>query len=120
MRVSVQSHYLESQSAPALNRFVFAYQVQILNESSDEPVHLKTRHWIIRDQLGKEEEVRGPGVVGAFPRLERGEAFQYTSGAILETPRGEMRGSYQMELPGGAMIDVTIAPFALAVPHTLN
>ena len=120
VRVTVQSQYVAAQSAPAMNRFVFAYQVRITNESSEEPVHLQTRHWIIRNQLGEEEEVRGPGVVGEFPRLEQGEVFEYTSGAVLETPRGEMRGSYQMKLPDGSMIDVAIAPFALAMPFTLN
>jgi len=120
VRVTVQSQYVADQSAPAMGRYVFAYRVRIHNVSSAEPVHLQTRHWIIRDQLGKEEEVRGPGVVGEFPRLAKGEAFEYTSGAILETPRGEMRGSYQMKLPDGEMIDVTIAPFALAMPFTLN
>jgi ApaG protein len=120
VRVTVQSQYVAGQSSPGMNRFVFAYRVRITNESSEEPVHLQTRHWIIRDQLGEEEEVRGPGVVGEFPRLERGEAFEYTSGAVLKTPRGEMRGSYQMKLPDGSMVDVVIAPFALAMPFTLN
>lgn len=120
VRVTVQSQYVAGQSSPTMGRYVFAYKVRITNESAAEPVHLQTRHWIIRNQLGKEEEVRGPGVVGEFPRLEQGEAFEYTSGAILETPRGEMRGSYQMKRPDGSMIDVTIAPFALAMPFTLN
>lgn len=120
VRVTVHSQYVAGQSSPGMNRFVFAYRVRITNESSSDPVHLQTRHWIIRDQLGEEEEVRGPGVVGEFPRLERGEAFEYTSGAVLKTPRGEMRGSYQMKLPDGQMVDVTIAPFALAMPFTLN
>jgi len=120
IRVTVQSQYVAAQSAPAMGRYVFAYRVRITNESSEEPVHLRTRHWIIRDQLGEEEEVRGPGVVGEFPRLELGDTFEYASGAILKTPRGEMRGSYQMKLPDGEMIDVTIAPFALAMPFTLN
>jgi len=118
--VTVHSQYVAGQSSPAMGRYVFAYKVRITNEASSEPVHLQTRHWIIRDQLGKEEEVRGPGVVGEFPRLEQGEAFEYTSGAVLKTPRGEMRGSYQMKLPDGSMVDVTIAPFALAMPFTLN
>ena len=120
IRVTIQSSYVEARSDPAQNRYVFAYRVLIRNESSETPLHLKTRHWVIRDQLGREEEVRGPGVVGEFPLLAKGEAFEYTSGAVLRTPRGEMSGSYQMHDPDGNELDVTIAPFALAVPYTLN
>tara|TARA_B100001750_G_scaffold60990_1_gene48403 strand:+ start:1210 stop:1608 length:399 start_codon:yes stop_codon:yes gene_type:complete len=120
IRVTVQSQYVAEHSEPAVGRYVFAYRVVIHNESSPEPMHLETRHWIIRDQMGHEEEVRGPGVVGEHPRLSRGEAFEYTSGAVLKTPRGEMRGSYQMRRPDGELVDVAIAPFALAMPHTLN
>ena len=80
----------------------------------------KSRHWVITDGNGRVEEVRGPGVVGQQPHLGPGEHFEYTSGCVLETPRGEMRGSYQMHRPDGATFDATIAPFALSLPFSLN
>lgn len=119
IRISVQTQYVSEQSAPRARRYVFAYTVRIANEGT-EPAQLRTRHWIITDGVGKVEEVRGPGVIGQQPTLKPGEHFEYTSGCVLETPRGEMRGTYQMHRADGSMFDATIAPFALALPHTLN
>ncbi|MEM1413809.1 MAG: Co2+/Mg2+ efflux protein ApaG [Myxococcota bacterium] len=120
IRVEVSSFYLEDRSHPAASRFVFGYRVRITNVSHDEPVQLKTRHWIIENQLGKREDVRGAGVVGEQPTLAPGQSFEYTSGAMLETPRGTMRGNYQMYRPDGRVIEAAIAPFALSVPYSLN
>jgi ApaG protein len=119
IRVTVRSSYVADQSLPAARRYVFAYTVRIANEGP-EPAQLRSRHWIITDSAGKVEEVRGPGVVGKQPLLRPGEHFDYTSGCVLETPRGEMRGSYQMQRPDGGAFDATIAPFLLALPHSLN
>ncbi|MFT5354169.1 MAG: ApaG protein [Polyangiales bacterium] len=120
VRVSVQSEYLPSQSNPQTGRFVFGYQVRIANESASTPVQLRARHWIITDQIGEVEEVKGPGVVGEEPLLQPGQAFEYASGAILTTPRGVMHGTYQMERPDGSEFDAEVAPFALAMPYSLN
>jgi ApaG protein len=120
IRVVVQSQYLAEHSMPTAGRFVFAYRVRIENVDHPGIVQLRTRHWVITNQLGKVEEVRGPGVIGEQPVLRPGEGFEYSSGAVLETPRGSMRGSYQMECADGRELDVTIAPFALAMPHSLN
>jgi ApaG protein len=119
IRVSVRSAYVVDQSVPLARRYVFSYTVRIANEGS-EPAQLRTRHWIITDGGGKVEEVRGPGVVGHQPLLRPGEHFDYTSGCILETPRGEMRGTYQMHRSDGRVFDAVIAPFLLALPHSLN
>jgi ApaG protein len=119
IRVSVKSEYLADQSVPASKRYVFAYTVRIENEGS-EPAQLRTRHWIITDGAGKVEEVRGPGVVGQTPYLRPGERFEYTSGCVLQTPRGDMRGTYQMHRPDGREFDAIIARFVLALPHSLN
>ena len=119
IRVVVRSAYLANQSLPLANRYVFAYTVLIANEGT-EPAQLRTRHWIITDGEGKVEEVRGPGVVGQEPFLKPGEHFEYTSGCVLRTPRGQMRGTYQMHRPDGSKFDATIAPFSLALPHSLN
>lgn len=119
IRVSVRSAYVVDQSAPLARRYVFSYTVRISNEGP-EPAQLRTRHWIITDGGGKVEEVRGPGVVGHQPFLRPGEHFDYTSGCVLETPRGEMRGTYQMHRSDGRVFDAIIAPFLLALPHSLN
>jgi len=115
----VQSVYVPEQSAPRSHRYVFAYTVHISNEGTG-PAQLRTRHWIITDGDGKVEEVKGPGVVGQTPSLKPGEHFEYTSGCVLTTPRGEMRGTYQMHRPDGSVFDASIAPFRLALPNTLN
>lgn len=119
IRVSVTTTYVASQSHPAEHRYVFAYTVRISNEGS-ETAQLRTRHWIISHGNGRVEEVRGPGVVGQQPTLQPGEQFEYTSGCVLETPRGNMRGTYQMYRPDGRMFDAEIATFTLAMPHSLN
>lgn len=119
IRVTVSSNYIPAQSAPKARRYVFAYTVRIANEGT-EAAQLKSRHWIITDGNGKIEQVRGPGVVGEQPMLRPGEHFEYTSGCVLETPRGSMEGSYQMQRSDGTEFDATIAPFALMLPYTLN
>jgi ApaG protein len=119
IRVVVRSAYVAEQSMPLASRYVFAYTVVIANEGT-EAAQLRTRHWIITDGDSKVEEVRGPGVVGQEPYLQPGEHFEYTSGCVLRTPRGQMRGTYQMHRPNGRVFDATIAPFLLALPHSLN
>jgi len=119
IRVSVESVYVAEQSSPRAQRYVFAYTVKIVNEGT-EPAQLRSRHWIITDGNGKVEEVRGPGVVGQQPYLRPGDHFEYTSGCVLQTARGEMRGTYQMHRPDGRQFDAAIAPFALALPYSLN
>jgi ApaG protein len=115
IRVTVESLYLPHHSNPAESRYVFAYTVRIANDG-DVPAKLETRHWIITDATGKVDEVKGPGVVGEFPHLSPGQEFQYTSGCVLETPRGTMHGTYQMVRDDGSGFDAEIAPFVLAAP----
>jgi ApaG protein len=119
IKVTVKAVYVPEQSSPRTHRYVFAYTVKIANEG-ESPAQLKTRHWIITDGDGRIEEVRGPGVVGQQPYLQPGDQFEYTSGCVLTTPRGEMRGTYQMYRPDGSQFDATIAPFDLMLPHSLN
>ena len=119
IRVRVKSDFVQDRSDAAARRYVFTYTVTITNESS-RTVQLRTRHWVITDGFGKVEEVRGPGVVGEEPVLRPGAGFQYTSGAVLQTERGMMRGSYQPQLEDGARFDAEIAPFALERPYSLN
>ncbi|MEE9561292.1 MAG: Co2+/Mg2+ efflux protein ApaG [Acidiferrobacterales bacterium] len=117
--VSVKTAYLADQSAPEMQRYVFAYTITIANIGTV-PARLLTRHWIITDANNKVQEVRGEGVVGQQPYLEPGMRFEYTSGAILETPVGTMHGSYQMVADDGAAFDAPIPQFTLSMPRTLH
>jgi ApaG protein len=119
VRVKVQSLYVPERSSPPQSHYFFAYHVRIANEG-DETVQLMSRHWIITDGEGREEQVKGPGVVGEQPVLAPGESFEYTSFCPLRTPIGSMHGTYQMVTPGGEEFDAEIAPFSLAVPSALN
>jgi ApaG protein len=87
--------------------------VRITNQG-DDVVQLVSRHWIIRDAAGREQEVRGPGVVGAQPVLEPGQAFEYTSFCPLPTSSGTMHGSFQMVTAEGEGFDAAVAPFVLS------
>lgn len=116
IKVTVKPIYLEDQSSPSDDHYVWAYQVVIEN-LSDRTVQLINRHWRITDAMGRMEEVRGPGVVGEQPVLEPGERFEYTSGTPLSTPSGIMFGTYEMETEDGDAFDVTIPAFSLDSPH---
>ena len=117
IEVTVQPSFLEDQSDPDENRFVWAYRVRIFNKGQ-ETVQLLRRTWRILDGKGQVMEVEGPGVVGEQPVLEAGDVFEYTSGTPLNTPSGFMQGSYQMTIPtSGEVFDVVIPPFSLDCPH---
>ena len=117
--VSVVTSYIPEQSDPDNDRFAFAYTITIKNEGSV-PAKLLSRHWIITDADGSSQEVRGEGVVGEQPHLQPGEDFEYTSGTLLDTPVGSMRGSYQMLADDGKEFECPIAPFTLSMPNKLH
>jgi ApaG protein len=119
IRITVQPEYMPDRSDPGANNFLFAYHITIHNEG-DVPVKLLSRHWIITDGSGKQEQVRGPGVVGEQPHLQPGEGFRYTSACPLPTPVGSMQGSFQMVTDSGEAFDAAIRPFTLASPGTLH
>jgi ApaG protein len=119
VEVEVATRFLDEQSSPDENRFVFAYSVTIRNRGQV-PARLLSRHWIITDANGKVQEVRGEGVVGEQPWMRPGDDFQYTSGAVLETAIGTMRGSYQMLADDGTRFDAPIPEFTLSIPRTLH
>jgi ApaG protein len=119
IRVTVTSAFRPERSQPAQRRWLFTYTVRIGNEG-ETPARLVSRHWIITDATGAREEVTGEGVVGQQPRLGPGEAFEYTSFCVLETPHGSMRGSYRMVRGDGSTFDALIPSFALLVPGAAN
>ena len=119
IRVDVETAYIEEQSDPSHDRYIFSYTITIQNVGSI-PAKLMTRHWLITDANGKTQEVRGEGVVGEQPYLGPKQGFRYTSGTVLETPVGSMRGSYQMVSDDGDFFDAPIAPFTLSIPRIIN
>jgi ApaG protein len=119
VRVTVEARYSAQHSQPSQQQWFFLYTIRIANES-EPTVQLISRHWIITDAAGAVEEVKGLGVVGQQPLLERGESFEYTSGCPLSTPFGQMRGTYQMVTDSGEPFEIEIAPFTLQAPYTVH
>ena len=117
--VEVETTYIQEQSIPEQNRFMFAYTITITNTGSV-PVQLLGRHWVITDANNKVQEVRGDGVVGEQPHLSPGDSFRYTSAAMIETPVGCMQGEYQMIADDGVEFEAEIPVFNLSTPHTIH
>ena len=117
--IDVSTRFLEEQSVPAEDRFVFAYTIHIRN-TGNVTAKLLERHWIVTDANGKVQEVHGEGVIGEQPRLRPGEDFRYTSGAVLETSLGTMQGRYLMQADDGTRFDAPIPVFTLSIPRTLH
>ncbi len=119
IQVEVETQYVEEQSLPDQDHYVFAYTITIYNSGSV-PAQLLNRHWIITDANNRIQEVKGEGVVGDQPHLKPGEQYRYTSGTMLETPVGTMRGSYQMRADDGVEFAAEIPTFTLSMPRTLH
>jgi ApaG protein len=119
VRVRVSSCFDPLRSRPDEGQWFFLYTITIINEG-DHSLQLLARHWIIRDEAGDLEEVRGPGVVGEQPVLAPGGRFEYTSGCPLSTPSGTMEGTYTMVDGEGERFEARIAPFLLSEPLAVN
>ncbi len=114
--VSVETAFIEKDSDPDNQYFVWAYRIKIENNSAD-TVQLMSRHWIITDALGRQQEVKGAGVVGEQPVLAPGASFTYSSGTPLQTSSGFMRGTYAMRADNGREFDIEVPAFSLDYPH---
>jgi ApaG protein len=117
--VQAQVKYLADQSNEAADRFVFAYTISISNLGTV-AARLISRHWLITDAFNHVQEVRGQGVVGEQPMLHPNQSFEYTSGTVLATQVGTMKGSYQMRGEDGSEFDALIPEFVLSVPRVLH
>ena len=117
INISVKPYYLEEQSEPDDQHYVWAYQITI-NNLGKETVQLKNRYWEIIESNGSKKEVRGAGVIGEQPILKPGEKYEYTSGAPLTTPSGFMQGYYEMETKDGNKFDASIPLFSLVFLET--
>jgi ApaG protein len=114
--VRVEPEFLAEQSSPSDGRYIWAYTVEIDNQS-DADLRVTGRYWHIADSRGQVQEVRGQGVVGEKPVVRAGESFRYTSGAPLSAPSGMMSGAYTVESDSGESYDVDIPVFVLDSPH---
>ena len=119
INVGVKTEFLAEQSDPRRNRYVFAYRITITN-SGLQGAQLMSRKWIITDGDGKIQEVSGEGIVGQQPIIEPGQQHQYTSGTVLETKVGSMRGSYGLVAADGREFTASIPAFTLSYPNALH
>jgi ApaG protein len=117
--VTVETEFLPDQSDVERNRYAFAYHIKIIN-TGNVAAQLISRHWIIIEANGEQQEVKGLGVVGAQPLLNPSQYFEYTSGTVLNTPMGEMHGTYQMVADDGTQFDAIVQTFALTMPRVLH
>jgi ApaG protein len=117
IEVTVEPNYLPDKSSAEDGRYFWSYTVVISN-IGEETVQLRTRHWIITDGVGRQQQVRGEGVVGEQPVLGPGERYEYTSGVPLATASGFMAGSYEMENATGERFEIEIPAFSLDSPDS--
>ncbi len=119
IEVRVKTRHLPDHLPSDSSQYAFAYHITIANKS-ETTVQLINRYWRITDANGKTSEVQGAGVVGKQPILKAGETFDYTSGAVIDTPVGSMEGYYEMEQEDGMRFRVPINVFRLAIPSILH
>lgn len=119
VKIDVESFYIPEKSVPALNQYLFGYEIRITNENA-ETVQLLHRHWVITDALGRAQDVKGPGVIGKQPRLNPGDSFEYDSFCPLPTPFGSMKGTYKMMRDNGETFDVEVPLFNLVQKEDKN
>tara|TARA_B110000483_G_C17891553_1_gene425727 strand:+ start:120 stop:512 length:393 start_codon:yes stop_codon:yes gene_type:complete len=114
--VTVKPYFLDDQSSPSDNHYVWAYNVNI-NNKGDDVLKLRHRTWIIIDGNGRVLQVQGEGVVGETPEIKPGETFEYTSGTPLKTTSGIMQGYYSMVGSKGKSFKIDIPTFSLDSPY---
>jgi len=120
IEVSVSVFYQDLHSRPSDQKYVYAYQIGILNKRQ-EKVQLLRRHWIIKDSTGHIEEIEGEGVIGQQPILLPGQSHQYNSWVPLKSDIGIMYGTYLMKnLESEQLFKVKIPTFKLIPPFKNN
>lgn len=117
--IQARTRHLPEHLPSDSDKYAFAYKMTITNPNKF-PVTLMTRYWLITDANGKTSEVQGEGVIGEQPQIAPGDTFQYTSGAVVDTPVASMEGYYELELENGERFKADIDAFRLAVPHIIN
>jgi ApaG protein len=115
IEVTVEPNFLPGRSSVENRQYFWSYTIVITNTGA-ETAQLQTRHWIITDATGHQENVRGEGVVGEQPVLAPGERYEYTSGVELPTASGFMTGRYQMVNESGERFEIDVPTFSLDSP----
>jgi ApaG protein len=122
IRIQAAAEFQPLESDPAVGRYFYMYKITMTN-LGQRPARLLSRHWIILDSDGHRDEVKGPGVVGEYPKLGPADSYTYISYCPLRTSWGTMEGSYQFERDDGTRFSVSIGRFFLvpsAPPLTLE
>ena len=120
VKVSVETIYQPEYSNPANDHYMFAYKISIENVGHSS-VQLLRRHWEIFDSLNNIEIVDGEGIIGKKPVLKPGENHTYSSGCLLSSPYGAMKGHFNMiNFTNTKTFKVIIPTFRLCAPFALN
>lgn len=117
--VTVKPSYVAEQSDLRNQKFVWSYEIVIINKSND-IVQLLNRYWRITDLTGKVEEIHGAGVIGLQPLIKPNNRFIYTSFCQLHTPQGIMEGHYEMQNLAEEHFEVEIPKFILSAPSEIT
>lgn len=120
IKISVETHFEGTFYKDYKINFAFGYEVTIENQS-EHTVQLNSRSWTIFDALNNIEAVQGKGVIGKQPILQPGELHNYSSGCVLCSPFGAMKGHYNMmNLVTDKKFKVAIPSFKLIAPFSIN
>ncbi|QJC30360.1 Co2+/Mg2+ efflux protein ApaG [Enterobacteriaceae endosymbiont of Neohaemonia nigricornis] len=112
--IKVHSVYIKSQSTPEINRYVFAYTINIHNISK-KILKLISHYLLITNGHGKKTQVHGSNIITKHAYINPGNDFHYTSGTVLETPIGTMQGHYIMIDEKNDIYHIDIPVFRLAI-----
>lgn len=120
IKVSVDIIFDGSYFKNYILNYSFSYTITITNQSKN-TVQLKSRHWRIFDSLNNDIIIDGDGVIGQKPTIGPGDSFVYSSGCLITSPVGAMRGFYNMiDVNSGVKFRAYIPTFKLNAPHALN
>ena len=119
IKVNIKSEYVPELSNNEDSLFYFSYKVKIHNLGSNK-VQLLSRHWDIKDGLGRKKIVDGEGVIGKKPVINPGESYEYKSYCPLKTEFGSMDGFYTMKDDDGNLFKTLIPNVGLIPPESVN
>ncbi len=120
IKISVLTSFEGTYFKNYKTHFAFSYEITIENHSKDS-VQLTSRHWEIHDSLSDLEYVDGEGVIGKKPVLKPGEQHTYSSGCLLSSPYGAMKGYFNMiNFTSTKSFRVIVPTFKMCAPFALN
>ena len=120
IKISIETEFEGTFYKEECIHYAFSYEIVIENQSH-EVAQLIARKWTIMEALNENEIVIGEGVVGEKPILIPGDRHTYTSGCVLKSPFGAMKGSYLMVNPSNSkQFKVNIPTFKLSASFAQN